>query len=140
MPRKTKRTMSGEPGQPARTPVGAVYGEGERALESQRRMPVPDRAGPAAEIGGGGGESSGGAPATFANALAQAQAMAPPEPVMGAPTRRPGEDLTRGMAGGEAPIGPRPIVNEALYELRAIAQQHPYADFMAWLERIERGG
>lgn len=137
MPRKARRTMSGEPGQAATTPVDAVYGEGERALESQRRMPVPDKAGPADEIGGGGG----GRPApTAAQALAAAQNMAPPEPVMAMPTARPGEDITAGMTGTPNPVDSRPVVNQALYELRALYQLNPYPDFLRFLERIERGG
>lgn len=139
MPRKARRTISGEPGQPARTPVDAVYGEGERALESQRRMPVPDRSGPAAEMTGGGGAS--GPPATaYPQALDALRQMAPPEPVLSTPTKRPGEDISRGMGGPNHPIEPKAQVNEALYELRALYQMHPYPDFLAWLERIERGG
>jgi hypothetical protein len=114
-----------------------VYGEGERALESQRRMPVPDRAGPAEAMGGGGG---GGGQPDIAAALAQAQAMAPPAPITSQPSARPGEDLTAGMPSSGAPIDQRPMVNEALYELRAAYQLHPYPDLLKFLERIERGG
>lgn len=144
MPRKGKgnRTLTGAQGQGAKAPVGVPYGEGERALESQRRMPVPS--GPPPVPGGGqggttGGPSAGapsGGPPDLGMALAAAQGMRPPESAMDAPTARPGEPLVTGMEPTSRPL---PAVNEGLYNLRAIYQRAPNEDLRKLIEYIERG-
>jgi hypothetical protein len=107
MPRKAKRkTLSGVPGAPPTPPVDVPYGEGERALESQRRTPVPDYSATAAEGAppAGAGSAVPGAPAGgLEMALQAAQGMAPPTNLLTAPTARPNEPLTAGL-----PIGPGP--------------------------------
>ena len=145
MPR-AKKTLSGAPGSPAVTPVGVPYGEGERSLESQRRMPVPDFArsqGSAPTTGGtgSGGSAGGQAPAAdrFAQALQAAQAMQPPESILDAPTTRPNESLTTGLVGSENPVMPGAVTNDALYELRAIAQMTGYPEFLKLVAEAERG-
>lgn len=142
MPRKAKRTLSGAPAAPARPPVDVPYGEGERRLESQRRMPVPETKGQAGAPPGPrpGGARSGGSPSDrFAMAMDAARSMAPPETIRG-PTARPTEDLMTGAGGGPpgGRLGQMPMVNEALFELRALAQRYPYRDLLAFLDRVTR--
>lgn len=139
MPRKGK-TLSGAPAGGAKMPVDSTYGEGEAALESQRRMPVPDfaKTGPGGTGGrpseGGGAPPSGaGGPDPRAAALEAARAMAPPTSVLSGPTERPTELLTKGL-----PPRSRVQPDEALIELRAIAQRYPYPDLIALLERASR--
>jgi hypothetical protein len=128
MPR-AKKTLSGAPAGAATTPVGVPYGEGERRIEAQRRMPVPDFArtgGPVPTTGGtGGGEAAGGEPPAdrFAQALAAAQQMAPPEGLLSQPTQRPMEPLQAGMAPSEHPGGP--AFSDALFDLREMARANP---------------
>lgn len=130
MPRAKKRTLSGAPGGGAVAPAGVPYGEGERALESQRRMPVPDFAGGSAPATGGtgGGVAVGGGatpPADrFAQAVAAAQGMAPPEGLLSQPTQRPLEPLQAGMAPTSQTAG-GPALNDALFDLRALAKANP---------------
>jgi hypothetical protein len=106
-----------------------TYGEGERSIESQRRMPVPDFAGGgSAPTTGGtdtGGGAAGGGEATdrFAQALAAAQQMAPPEGLLSMPTQRPMEPLQAGMAPSATPGGP--IFDDAGFDLRALARANP---------------
>jgi len=123
MPRA--RTQSGAPASPPRPPVGVPYGEGERALEAQRRTPVP--AGPPSAPGAAGGGAAGGEAAPtdrFAQAVAAAQEMAPPEGVLGQPTRRPAEPVQTGLMPGQiAHQGPE--FQDALFDLRAIAAEYP---------------
>jgi len=127
MPRK--RTLSGAPGGAATTPVGVPYGEGERRIESQRRMPVPDFAGGSAPSAGGtgaGGAAGGGEAADrYTHALQLMQQMGAPESILEQPTARPDEPITKGMAGGPTPLTPSPVTNDALYDLRALAQANP---------------
>jgi len=109
MPRKgkgSKLTGSGAPAGPPVTPVDAPYGEGERALESQRTMPVP--AGPPGlppgSLGAPGGGGGSAPPAVDPRARLQAalQAMSAMRPPRGltAPSERPSEPLTAGMSMG----------------------------------------
>lgn len=111
MPRKAKRTLSGAPGGPARPPVNTTYGDGERALESQRRMPVADYSRRLQAVPNSGGAPPGSAeipatqqdPADRLNAImAMARNMAPPEP-LNRPTQRPNEPLTAGLPMGAGP-------------------------------------
>lgn len=125
MPR-AKKTLTGAKAAPATPPVGVPYGEGERALESQRRMPVPDFAetgGSAPTTGGtGSGASAGAAPPAdrFAQAIEAARAMAPSDSLLAQPTQRPNESV---LAGTMPTVTPeRPEFNEALFDLRALAR------------------
>ena len=131
MPRKAK-TLSGAPAAPARMPVDTTYGEGERALESQRRTPVPEFAQPGstAPTTGAGGAAAGGGGASVpasrdAQALMAAQAMAAPEGDMMAPTTRPLEPVQLGMGTtrGAVPMGTQ--FSDALFDLRALYAQYP---------------
>ncbi len=138
MPRKAKRTtLSGEPAQPARPAVDVPYGEGERRIESQRRMPVPNRKDvtPTApkERGTGGG---GGAPVPN---LMEALRDVPLDRVLAQPSQRPAQPITEGL-GSRMRNVERPVVNDALYKLRAIARRYPYPGLLRLLERAERGG
>lgn len=108
MPRKAKRkTLSGVPGATPTPPVDVPYGEGERSLESQRRMPVADYSATAEGASGqpaGGGSANPQPPVgSLDQALAAAQAMAPPTNLLTQPSARPNEPLTAGL-----PIGPGP--------------------------------
>lgn len=129
MPRAKKSTLSGAPAGTAIAPVGVPYGEGERRIEAQRRMPVPDFAStgaPALSTGGtGGGGAAGGEPPAdrFAQAIAAAQGMAPPKGLLSMPSQRPGEPLQAGMASSEHPQGP--AFSDALFDLRALAAENP---------------
>lgn len=133
MPRKQQRTLSGAPASPPRMPVNTTYGEGERALESQRRTPVPDVAsrgtgGPAPPAGGTEGGAAGGQNGTadrFAQILAAAQGMAPPEGTLSAPSQRPLEPLQAGMGSGAGAIPAGTEFSDALFDLRAMAAQYP---------------
>jgi hypothetical protein len=135
MPRKTKtRTLSGDVASPPRPAVGVPYGEGERRLESQRRTPVPVKAGGLQVVQGGAAGGSPPATDRFSLAIAQAQQMAPPEKLLQMPTARPNEDLMTGF--GRANVGP--ATDEALYELRALANAFPYADLLEFVSRAEQ--
>jgi len=136
MPRKAKSTMGGDRGSPARAPAGVPYGEGERALESQRRMPVPDTKGQNPVPSGGGGGGTSGAPADadpFAAAMQMAQQMAPPTGMLAGETTRPNEPLMTGM--GTTPTGP--TFDDGLMELRALARQYPYPELLQLLSAAE---
>lgn len=141
MPRKARRTQSGAPAGGAVMPVDSTYGEGEAALEAQRRMPVPDFAKgggsaiPVAPSGGSPAPGGGGSAAPMDMALAAAQGMQMP-PSVSAPTSRPLENLQTGLGTQ----GQRVLPNESLFELRAIAQRFPYPDLLRMIERIEREG
>lgn len=128
MPRKSK-TLSGAPASAPTTPVDTTYGEGERALEAQRRTPVPDFAsgGTAPASPGAGGEAAGGGGNVdrFAQAVEAARAMAEPEGMLSAPSQRPMEPLMQGMGAGPGPKPAAVEFNEALFHLRAAYAQHP---------------
>lgn len=134
MPR-AKKTLSGEAALPAQAMKGGPYGSGERALESQRRTPMPDRqvapastpGGPAPSPGGQGGPDR-------AAALQEAMQMASPPSVLATPTERPKEDVTTGMTGRSA----MPQTNEAYYELKALVQRYPYPDLVNLLNIVEQ--
>lgn len=142
MPRKKNTTMSGAPAAPAAAPVGVPYGEGERALESQRRMPVPDFAdagGPTPPGGAEGGAAGGGeAPDRLAQVLQMARdQIAPSQQALSTPSNRPQEPVTQGLPGSSRPLPVDPITNAALYELRAIAKRTGYPEFLQLLARAE---
>lgn len=127
MPRAKKQTLSGDPALPAVAPKGVPYGEGERALESQRRAPMPNRQATNAIVPAGGG--GGQAPAV--DPRQAAMAMEAPTSMIDMPTERPDEAITEGMYGNV----PQP--NEALYELKALVRQYPYPDLINLLARID---
>src|SRR5262245_16634982 len=113
---KGKSLPSGAPASAPVVPPGQTYGEGERQLESQRRMPVP--AGPPPAPGGsatpsGPGGSAPPAPAEqplqqrMARALMAAQGMRGSQSLY-SPSQRPSEPITTGMAMG-AGAGPEAL-------------------------------
>jgi hypothetical protein len=53
------------------------------------------------------------------------QQMEPPESVLEAPTARPDEPISKGLPTGPTPLHLSPVTNEALYDLRALAQANP---------------
>lgn len=116
MPRKARRTISGAPAGAPKPPVNATYGDGERALEAQRRTPVPDYSGgPAGAAAPSPGAGPGAAPPTAPGdrlqaALAAARGMAPPQNLLTQPTQRPNEPLTSGLAIGPGP-GPEVLAS-----------------------------
>lgn len=113
---KARTTQTGAPAAPPRAMSGGPYGSGERALESQRRVPVPSGPPPApgstAPGPGPGGAPSGGSGPSGAGpdprvvqqmrmqaALQAAGGMKPPTSIYAA-TQRPSEPITDGMAIG----------------------------------------
>lgn len=118
MPRKGygSKTQSGAPAQAPVAPPGQTYGEGERQLESQRRMPLPSGSPPipGATGGAGGAGPAGPAPAPqmpmaqkMARALQAMEAMNPGGNLY-QPTQRPSEPITAGMPMGAGP-GPEAL-------------------------------
>lgn len=124
MPRKAKprrTTQNGAPAAPLTAPRGGPYGEGERALESQRRIPVPS--GPPPVPGASGaGAARGPGPSTpptavggpgldprlqMMAAMQAASRMRPPQSLY-SPTQRPQEPITAGLPVGAGP-GPEVI-------------------------------
>jgi hypothetical protein len=144
MPR-AKKTLSGAPASAPTTPVGVPYGEGERRIEAQRRMPVPDFAGGGSAPSAGGtdgGGAAGGGEATdrFAHAIQLMQQMAPPESVLEQPTARPNEPISQGLPTGPTPLSLSPVTNEALYDLRALASHNPeYRGLLRLIALAEEG-
>lgn len=149
MPRKAKRkTQSGVPGQAPASPVDVPYGEGERALESQRRMPVPDysataptagSAPPTAQPTGGGSALPQPPVGSLDQALAAAQAMAPPSNLLSQPSARPNEPLTAGLPIGPGP-GPEALASgdRAVRTLRMLADVTADASFSELAEMAAR--
>lgn len=131
MPRG-KKTLTGESALPAQAMKGGPYGEGERALESQRRTPMPNRqAGLApAPAGGAPAPAGGGDPNA---ALARAMEMMAPSSMIDAPTDRPDEPVNQGLSTQR----PMPQANESYYELKALVKQYPYPDLINLLARVE---
>lgn len=133
MPRTAKRTQSGDKALPPRPPVGVPYGEGERALESQRRSPLPNRRAALAAVPTGGGGAAGAA--TPDPTIAQAMEMLAPESQLSTPTARPTEPITQGLDGNAG--RPTIQVNDAYYELKALVKRYPYPDLVRLLARVE---
>jgi hypothetical protein len=102
---KRPPTQSGAPAQTPRTPVDAPYGEGERAIESQRRTPLPNYSAEPTNPGPAG--ASGPPPMAPADrlqaALMAAKGMAPPTNLLTEPTQRPQEPITSGLNIGPGP-------------------------------------
>lgn len=129
MPRKgpgSKRTQSGAPAATPAPMVNAPYGEGERAIESQRRTPVPDYSQGTAAAGPPGAPPSAPAPAPgdrLQAALLAAKGMAPPTNLLTMPTQRPGEPITSGLRIGAGP-GPEVLHSgdRAVRTLRMLAE------------------
>ena len=140
MPRKPRPTLSGAPGQAAVAPKGQTYGEGERALESQRRMPVPDFAQqPQAALPSGAPAGGGGRAEALQAALAAAQGLDLGGSAIATPTQRPGEPVTQPLSAlSGSGAGKRPMPNPAIYELRAVAQMFPYPGLLDFLAQVER--
>jgi hypothetical protein len=108
------------------------YGEGERALESQRRTPLPNNRAQLSLVQGGGG-----APDEGGDALAAAMEMMAPESAIAAPTERPQEPIVAGLGPGGQGARPTIAPNEAYYELQALVRQYPYPDLIRLLGRVE---
>lgn len=126
MPRKRK-TASGAPAATPVPPVDAPYGEGERAIESQRRTPIPDYSGPAGATVPAGAGATPPAPQSPADqlqaALMAAKGMAPPTNLLTTPTQRPNEPVTAGLNLGAGP-GPEVLStgDRAVRTLRMLAE------------------
>jgi hypothetical protein len=127
--------MSGAPAQAPAPTVAGTYGDGEAATEAQRRMPTPDLT-PAP--GGVPTPTAGPAPAGGGDRMAQAMQMlgrmAPGQP-LGAPTQRPDEPFTAGLAQGPGP-GPEVLRpgDRATQTLRLLAD---YSDDPGLVELAE---
>lgn len=95
----------GNPGGGAAVPpvaTGLPYGEHQQLAQAQQVLPVPGVSGPPPGPAPAGPPVSGGnSPADPAAALSMAaQAMRPPNGGLLAPTNRPGEPVTHGLASG----------------------------------------
>lgn len=107
MPRRKKppspETMGGYAAQPLDTPTGQGYGEAKAAIDSQRAAPLPvvpqAGAGAAAPSPAGAPPAPGGG---LDRALQLAGLMSSPPPLT-APSTRPREPFTAGMAMGPGP-------------------------------------
>lgn len=106
MPRTAKRTMSGERAQPVGPVAAQQYGAGVDQAELQRQLPAPQATpvapGPPPVAPGAAGPGS-------AERLEQAlQQMQVGDGLMTAPTARPLEPVTAGLASGPGP-GPEAL-------------------------------
>lgn len=100
------------------------YGDGEASLEAQRAIPLPS------------------APAPAPGAMPAAPAPMPGDVGFAAPSSRPAEPVTAGMAMGAGP-GPSammPAVDPVVETLRAAFRAFPNAETAALLEAIEERG
>lgn len=131
MPRKAKKASgAGLPGSmsqnrtdralPIQTPTGMQYGAAGALQDAQRQIPLqapaalptPSPAGPAMPAGGAAPGPGGPVPPAggLAAVLQAAAASTPanPSPGLGAPSGRPGEPVTTGLASGPGP-GPEAL-------------------------------
>lgn len=121
--------MSGAPAQAPAPVVDGTYGDGERALEAQRRMPTPDYSAQAGPVPGGPGPvSPGGGPGQalsptdrMTQAMQLMARMSPPRSLE-APSERPDQPLTAGLNLGPGP-GPEILRpgDRATQSLRVLA-------------------
>jgi hypothetical protein len=131
--------------------VDGVYGTGERALEAQRRMPVPDLAPQASGLAAAPtGPSMGGAapapgPTSPADRLTAAMALLgrmSPGRSLEAPSERPGEPLTAGMALGPGPgpevLRPGDRATQSLRMLASFSDDPGLAELADLAERMGR--
>lgn len=147
MPRKGKGskrqpTLSGAPAQAPVGPVDSTYGEGERAIESQRRTPLPNYSGPPAASGpAGAGPSTPPQQGGLEAAMAAAAGMAPPTNALTSPTMRPGEPVTAGLRLGAGP-GPEVLSSgdRAVRTLRMLADVTADAGFAHLAELAAQRG
>lgn len=123
MPRKRK-TYSGEPAQNVKSVPGQRYGEGVEQAALQRAMPAPDLQASAPAAAPAGAVAPVAAPtpgAAWAAQLAAARSTAGAG-LMNAPTGRPAEPVTAGMALGPGP-GPEMLRPVAQTSTRAFFEQ-----------------
>jgi hypothetical protein len=104
MPRKAKRTISGEPAQPTPQIPGQYYGAGVETQKLAEAAPAPDRRS-AQPVSPNSSPMAVAAGSTdpFSEALQQAEMLRGRAGLFRAPSARPDEPLTAGL-----PVGPGP--------------------------------
>lgn len=136
--------MTGAPGQPPAPGVDTTYGEGQDIIEAQRRMPVPDLTGAGMAQQASNAPGPGRAVPSAADRLSQAMAlmaqMSPARP-LNAPTERPTEPITTGLAQGPGP-GPEILKpgDRATQTLRMLADFADDPGLSDLAERAQRMG
>lgn len=109
-------------------PTGGEYGERKASLDAQSQIPLPSTS------------------TDLQTALAAAQASAPPEGSLAAPTARPNEPVTAGLPTGAGPgpsslapfAGPASRGVSDLEMVRAMYRRMPTEAVRRVLERLER--
>ena len=147
MPRKAQRA------QKVRAPQDQAYGQSGEQMAAQHQVPIPDMRGTSAPSSPASGPSGGGAGVPPGNGVAVPQQL-PPNPYeiaagipagppsLGAPTQRPFEPLTAGLATGPGP-GPEILPGNGdrvatVYEKLAAATGDPRIAELAARARVSR--
>lgn len=127
--------------QPAKTATGLPYGEHQALIQAQQAIPLPgggapdpSAAPPPSPAGAPGPPPAPGAPAPQpTDPTAAMNALVPPTP-LSAPTQRPGEPVTTGLAPGPAPVpyadGLAGAPSDPGAWLRAVYSQAPSNDLL----------
>ena len=115
--------------QPVRTPTGLAYGEASQLRQTQQQVP---------------GAAPQQAPVSLqAQAHAAAQATPPPANLIHAPTQRPNEPVTAGLATGAGP-GPEVLagggaaMDPTLAVLQGMYSRYPSPDMQALVMEAQR--
>lgn len=113
MPRKAKRTQSGQPAQPVSPVPGQMYGAGVEQARLQATMPAPNlrlapgvsspQATPAAAPTAPAAPSGPSQPERFRAAIQAAQELQSQTGLLRQPTTKPDEPLTAGLLTGPGP-------------------------------------
>ena len=115
--------------QPVRTPTGLGYGEAKQLQQSQSAAPVPAPQSPPVSLD--------------SQAYQAATATPPPQRLIHAPTERPGEPLTTGLATGpgagpEVLAGGGAVADPTLNVLQGIYSKWPSEDIRALVAEAQR--
>lgn len=121
--------------QPAHTPTGLPYGEHQKLVDSQAAIPLPGGGAPNPSAPAPAGAPAAGAPGPAPmGALAAMEALVPPTP-LSAPSMRPDEPLTAGLAG--SPMAPASTGPDPRAKLEALYQVAPSADLADLIEHLD---
>jgi hypothetical protein len=115
---------------------GQVYGASAQQLAAQKTAPLPKQAPPAAPAPAGsapaGPTPAGAAPSVQPGGLG----------AITAPTDKPNEPLTAGLASGPGPgpeaLGQNTEVDPTLYLLKGLLSKYPNADVQALLNQAQQ--